>query len=191
MSVERCRFMVLVLLTAFLCTVFGCAVLPPSATPFPTPLVIPQVLGLPQSQSPMATTPPARPTAPLELPPSSKDLWDREIPLPPDAWFDMVGIWNSQEETAYGDVYTEVILERTGTYSMQARWRDLLTYEVGTYYVGDGFIHFILDNYEPKIYKGQAMSRPLSWTAWYTIVDADTMVWEERILGSRWEVHRQ
>ncbi len=30
-----------------------------------------------------------------------------------------------------------------------------------------------------------------SWTMFYTMVDEDTMVWEDHVLGTQWTVHRR
>ena len=180
--------------------VSGCAAPVPQAPPTPTPLSIPNLGGLPQPRSQPPAPPPIKTTVPAESQASSKvppdlvlnpSLLPQAAPAEQNALLDIVGIWASQQQTAYGTIYTQVILERTGTYSMQAWWSDLLTYETGTYQVGDGFIHFMLTNYEPKIYKGRWMSRPMTWTAWYTIVDQNTMEWEDRIVKSRWTVYRQ
>lgn len=93
--------------------------------------------------------------------------------------------------TEYGTVYSQMILQRNGTYSYQVRLGDLLTYEVGMFQVLDGFIHFSLQDYEPKVYKGRQMDRPQSWGVYYTVVDENTMIWEDRIIGTRWTVYRQ
>lgn len=115
----------------------------------------------------------------------------QDVPQAVPGVFDPVGIWTSEVTTEYGTIYAETILERTSTYSHMARWRDLMTYEVGEYQVLEGAIHFSVRDYEPKVYKGTEMSRPLSWTVWYTVVDENTMIWEDRIMNTRWEVHRR
>ncbi len=206
MSANFNRSILVVLWAASIFALFGCAA--PTSQPSPpeqktatlTPLSIPKSMELPQPQSQRASTPPTIHIPTPEPGSSSQLLKDQEnlpkflqqgAPVPQVGWMDIVGIWASQEETGYGTVYSQVVLERTGTYSLISWWLDLLAYETGTYYVGDGFIHFMLDNYEPKIYKGRWMSRPMSWTAWYTIVDENTLVWEDRIIGTQWTVYRQ
>lgn len=121
----------------------------------------------------------------------AQDVPDVPLPQAAPGVFDPVGIWTSEEVTAYGTVYAETILERTRTYSHMVRWSDLMTYEVGEYQVLEGAIHFSVRDYEPKVYKGTEMSRPLSWTVRYTVVDENTMIWEDRIMQTRWEVHRR
>jgi len=95
--------------------------------------------------------------------------------------------------TAYGAMYTQMILQPNGNYSYQVIMGDLMTWEVGTYEVvaGQHFIHFTLENYGPTTYKGTQLSRPMSWGVFYTAVDADTMIWEDRVLGTRWTVYRR
>ena len=88
-------------------------------------------------------------------------------------------------------MYTQMILQPNGSYSYQVVWGDLMTWEVGLYEVGEGFIHFAVQDYEPKEYKGQWLSRPTSWTVFYTVLDENTMIWEDRILGTQWTVYRQ
>jgi hypothetical protein len=169
------------------------ATLPPITTP--TEVAVPDRLGLPQ---PAATQPaPGQPTPVLQ---SLPQLLRQVQPLPEvkqqrdstqTTTFDFTGIWQSQEPTPYGTVYSQVILAPDETYSMQTWWLDLLSYEVGVYTLGDGFIHFTVTDYEPKWYKGHWMSRPTSWTAWYTIQDQDTMIWEDRTINTRWTVRRR
>ena len=111
-------------------------------------------------------------------------------PQPPTA-INVVGIWESRIATDYGPMYTQMILQPNGGYSYQVVWGDLMTWEVGLYEVGEGFIHFAVQDYEPKEYKGQRLSRPTSWTVFYTVLDENTMIWEDRVLGTRWTVYRQ
>ena len=103
----------------------------------------------------------------------------------------VVGIWESQIATEYGPMYTQMILQPNGGYSYQVVWGDLMTWEVGLYEVGEGFIHFAVQDYEPKEYQGQWLSRPTSWTVFYTVLDENTMIWEDRVLGTQWTVYRQ
>jgi hypothetical protein len=114
-------------------------------------------------------------------------------PQPPAAEISLVGIWESQSMTAYGLMYTEMILQPNGNYSYQVVLGDLMTWEVGTYQVvaDQNFIHFTLENYGPTTYKGTELSRPMSWGVFYSVVDADTMIWEDRVLGTQWTVHRR
>ncbi len=166
-----------------------------SSTRSPTPLVIPDALGLPQP----AATPPALgvATPPLFSLPQllrqvepTAEITRPSTPMPQVASIDFAGVWESQTTTLYGTVYSQMFLDRYGEYSMQSWWLDLLSYEVGFYVVGDGFIHFTVADYQPKIYKGKWMTRPTSWTAWYTVLDQDRMIWEDRTIGTRWTVRR-
>ncbi len=196
-TIKSASLSIFVAIAAYVLTACAPQAAAPAPSPQPTatagPLSIPNLPGLPQPQTQRAATPPALPTRAGGLQ-SPADLLKDPSFSPSEqrrAGLDIVGIWFGQQQTDYGTLYLQYILERTGTYSAQASWRDLLTYEVGTYVLGEGFIHFMIDNYEPKIYKGVWMSRPLSWTAWYTIVDENTMEWEDRIVKSRWTVYRQ
>jgi hypothetical protein len=110
---------------------------------------------------------------------------------PPAAQFQLEGIWEAQVETDYGTVYSELILEHTRTFSQQVVLGDLMTYDTGTYQVGDGFIHFAVTNHEPKVYKGKDMTWVNSFTYFYTPVDANSMTLEDHIAGTRWTVYRK
>jgi hypothetical protein len=107
------------------------------------------------------------------------------------AQFQLEGTWGSQTDTQYGVVNYELILEHTRTFSQQVILGDLLTYDVGTYAVGDGFIRFIVENHEPKTYKGKDMHWLTSFTYFYTVVDAGSMIFEDRIAGTQWTVYRR
>ena len=136
------------------------------------------------------TQPQAQPANPQPAP-DNPDLPD-DLANPDDNGdFTLEGTWVSETDTQLGVMDTELILEYTGTFSQQVTLGDLLTYDVGTYAVGDGFIRFIVEKHEPKTYKGQEMHWLTSFTYYYTVVDADTMVFEDRIAGTRWTVHRK
>jgi hypothetical protein len=141
-----------------------------------------------QTPFPQAIAPVANPIE--QLPPTHTEN-NLQQPLPPEADIDFVGIWTSEEATQYGVVYAETILERNNDYSHQVHWNDLLTYETGEYETGPGYIHFTVQDYQPKTYKGTELSRPLSWTVWYTVIDENTMRWEDRTLNTNWLVTRR
>jgi hypothetical protein len=105
--------------------------------------------------------------------------------------YELAGVWDSQTQTQYGIVYSELILEHTGTFSQQAVIADLMTYDVGFYEVGDGWIHFSVQNHEPKVYKGKDMTWPNSFTYFYTFIDADTIKFEDHIINSSWVAYRK
>jgi hypothetical protein len=94
-------------------------------------------------------------------------------------------------QTGYGVLSTQLILEPTKKFSQQAVLGPLLTYDVGTYQVGEGFIHFVVQDHEPKEYNGQKMTWLTSWTYFYTVVDENTMTFEDRVARSSWTVRRR
>jgi len=146
-----------------------------------------QPQGVPQPQQPFQQ-PPAQPAQPQGVPQPQQPFQQ-----PPAAEINLVGIWEGQIMTDYGVMYTEMILQPNGNYSYQAVLGDLMTWEVGAYEVvaDQNFIHFTLENYGPTTYKGTQLSRPMSWSVFYTVVDADTMIWEDRVLGTQWTVYRK
>ena len=93
-------------------------------------------------------------------------------------------------DTGNGIVYTQLILEHTGTFSQVVTWGDLMTYDVGIYEVGDGFIHFSVTDHEPKEYLGQEMTWVNSFTYFITPIDQNTMVVEDRIMNTQWTMYR-
>jgi hypothetical protein len=105
--------------------------------------------------------------------------------------YEVAGVWDSQTQTQYGIVYSELILEHTGTFSQQVLLGDLMTYDVGTFVLGDGWIHFYVDNHEPKVYKGKDMTWPNSFTYFYTFVDANTINFEDHITNANWTAYRK
>ena len=141
---------------------------------------------------------PVQPIQPVEIPPPNdqlpepliepENLPDPELPVD----FQLAGIWEAEVDTGYGStLYFELILEHTGTFSQQVLLGDLMTYDVGTYVVGDGFIHFMVENHEPKVYKGKDMTWVNSFTYFYTVVDGDTLTFEDHIQDSTWTVYRR
>jgi hypothetical protein len=109
----------------------------------------------------------------------------------PPAQFKLTGIWESQTQTAYGMVYSELILEPTKTFSQQVTLGNLLTYDVGRYEVGDGFIHFVVEDHEPKEYLGKKMSWLTSFTYFYTPIDENSMLLEDHVAGTQWTMIRR
>lgn len=169
--------MLLIVLTAFACAAPKAPVEQPNAP-----------IANPPAQPPQQNAPAANP--PAQVPPQN-NVPNEPQPAPVDAAFKLVGIWDAEIPTEYGTMYAEMILEPNNHYSYQVRWNDLMSYEVGSYQVGSGFIHFAVEDYQPKTYKGQELSHPLSWTVWYTVLDANTMRWNDRIMNTSWQVTRR
>lgn len=103
---------------------------------------------------------------------------------------DLVGVWRSKINSAYGTAVVEVILKPNGTFSKTVKWRGLFTYDVGTYTVGRGFIHFKITDHEPKYYKGVKQQWVKSETIFFRMVNRNRMTCEDRIMKTRWEAHR-
>jgi len=86
---------------------------------------------------------------------------------------------------------TQLILDDKKKFSQQAVLNDLMTYDVGAYQTGEGYIHFVVEDHEPKFYHGQPMTWLKSWTYFYTVVDENSMTFEDRIARTSWTVYRQ
>ena len=105
--------------------------------------------------------------------------------------YELTGAWDAQTSTQYGVVYFELILEHTGTFSQQVVLGDLLTYDVGTFEVGDGWVHFNVEKHQPTTYKGKDMTWPNSFTYFFSFIDADTINFEDHIAGTSWTAYRK
>jgi hypothetical protein len=103
---------------------------------------------------------------------------------------DLTGIWRSQVATDFGMCYGETILMPTGRFSKTSICGEMFTKDVGTYTVGEGYIHFNIHDHEPKFYKGKPMSWVKSETVFFEFVGPDRIICNDRITGSRWEATR-
>lgn len=103
---------------------------------------------------------------------------------------DVTGIWRSQVVTAFGMCYGETILMPKGRFSKTFRCGEMFTKDVGTYTVGEGYIHFNIQDHEPKVWKGKRMTWPNSETVFIEFVGPDRIICNDRITGGRWEATR-
>lgn len=108
----------------------------------------------------------------------------------PGGQFQIFGVWRSAVHTVYGPMYTELVLQPDKKFSQTAVLNQLRTWDTGTVELGDGYIHFRVQDHEPKVYNGQQMSWVKSFTYFYTVVDANTIACEDRIVNTRWTMHR-
>jgi hypothetical protein len=104
--------------------------------------------------------------------------------------YDVTGIWESDVDSGAGTVSTELILEPTGTFSQTVTWNELITYDTGQYTIVGDAIHFTVTNHEPKVYKGQPMSYVTSFTYFITPIDDYTIIIEDHIANTQWEMYR-
>jgi hypothetical protein len=95
----------------------------------------------------------------------------------------LVGIWQGSNE--------ELVLKDDGTFSRTVTWGGLMTWDIGLYEVGGGFIHFAVQDHEPKEYLGQPLSYVTSFTYFYTFVDNDHVVFEDHLINTQWDMYRQ
>jgi len=158
---------------------------PPDDNPFPQDNNPPDDNPLPQNNNPPDDNPLPQDNNPPDNNPLPQDNPNQGGP------FKLTGIWESQTQTDYGVVSSQLLLEPTGTFSQQVTLGNLLTYDVGTYVVGDGFIHFTVTDHEPKEYLGKQMTWVNSFTYFYTPIDASSMLVEDRIMGTQWTMYRR
>jgi|WetSurMetagenome_2_1015567.scaffolds.fasta_scaffold04562_8 hypothetical protein len=102
----------------------------------------------------------------------------------------LIGIWRAHVDTPWGPGLAETILMPNGSFNKTFRAGDLMTWDVGKFSTGPGYIHFTIEDHEPKIYKGKPMSWPKSETVFYQMLGPDRMACEDRITGGRWEAFR-
>jgi hypothetical protein len=100
------------------------------------------------------------------------------------------GIWRVAVDTPYGVLNTELILKPDRRFSQLATMNGLLTYDEGDIEVSAKFIHFTVTDHQPKKYNGQDMKWLESFGYYYTVINHDTMEFEDRIAKERWTVHR-
>jgi hypothetical protein len=101
-----------------------------------------------------------------------------------------VGIWRAQVSTPWGLGTGETILMKNGRFSKTFRVGEMFTMDTGKYTVGQGYIHFEIEDHEPKVYKGKPMRWVKSETVFFQMVGPDRMLCEDRITGGRWEAYR-
>ncbi len=88
----------------------------------------------------------------------------------------LVGTWRGEEQGALGVMSLEVIFFPNGTYRRSHRLNDLMTFDTGSYTIVQNWIHFKLEGYGPRIYKGQPMQWPESDTWVVNQLDSRTLV---------------
>lgn len=98
----------------------------------------------------------------------------------------VVGIWRSKAGICSG----ETILKHNGTFSKTTRCGDLLSWDVGTYTVGRGYIHLTIHDHEPKVYKGRRLQWVTSQTIFFRFAGPNRIICEDRVMGTRWEAYR-
>jgi hypothetical protein len=102
----------------------------------------------------------------------------------------LVGVWRSQTITAMGPAFSEVILMPNGTFTKTFRYGSFFTRDVGRYTVGQGYVHFTIEDHEPKYYLGRPMHWLKSETWLFTFEGPDRVVFEDRLTNSRWTAYR-
>ena len=77
-----------------------------------------------------------------------------------------------------------------GSFSKTFRCGGLVTWDVGSYTVGEGYIHFEISDHEPKVYNGKRMQWVKSETVFFRLADPNRMICHDRITGNSWEAMR-
>ena len=102
----------------------------------------------------------------------------------------LVGTWQSQIQTPFGLGYGKTILMPDGTFTKTFRAGRMFTWDVGKYTVGRDYLHFTIEDHEPKVYMGQPMHWVKSETIFFRFIGSDRLSCEDRVLGTRWVAYR-
>lgn len=102
----------------------------------------------------------------------------------------LFGTWRAQVRTAFGICTSETVLMPDGQFSKTCRCGALLTWDRGTYAVGQGFVHFNIVDHQPKVYNGKRMTWPNSETVFFEMAGPNQMICHDRITGGSWQAVR-
>jgi hypothetical protein len=102
----------------------------------------------------------------------------------------LVGVWQSQVQTPYGMSYGRTILMPDGTFTKTFRLGQMITWDTGKYTVGQNYIHFTIEDHEPKKYMGKKMNWVKSETIFFKFLGPNKISCEDRIVGTRWVAYR-
>ena len=102
----------------------------------------------------------------------------------------LVGTWQSQIQTPFGIGYGKTVLMPDGTFTKTFRAGQMFTWDVGKYTVGRDYIHFTIEDHEPKVYMGKPMNWVKSETIFFRFIGSDRLSCEDRVLGTRWVAYR-
>jgi hypothetical protein len=102
----------------------------------------------------------------------------------------LIGTWRAHVSTPWGPGFAETILMKNGRFSKTFKVAEMKTLDTGKYTVGQGYIHFDIEDHEPKVYKGKPMQWVKSETVFFQMAGPDRMLCEDRITGGRWEAYR-
>lgn len=103
---------------------------------------------------------------------------------------DLIGTWSSQISTPICLGTSETTLMPNGGFSKTFRCGQLVTWDTGTYAVGEGYIHFDITDHEPKKYNGKHMHWVKSETVFFKLTGPNRMMCHDRLTGGSWEAVR-
>lgn len=105
--------------------------------------------------------------------------------------FQFAGVWTSKMEGERGTKSMELVFQPPNRFSQKSIVNKETTHDVGTYQAGAGYLHFFIEDHEPKVSNGRQVSWPRNWTYFFTVLDENTMVLENRISRSKWTLRRK
>jgi hypothetical protein len=89
----------------------------------------------------------------------------------------VVGVWHCPRvQTPWGPADGKTILMPDRTFTKTVKCGDMFTWDKGTYTVGKGYIHYKIEDHEPKMYKGKPMSWIKEETVFFQFVGPDRIL---------------
>ena len=89
----------------------------------------------------------------------------------------VVGVWDCPGvPTPWCVANGKTILMKDGTFTKTVKCGEMSTWDKGTYTVGKGYIHYKIQDHEPKVYKGKPMSWFKEETTYFEFAGPDQIV---------------
>ncbi len=98
--------------------------------------------------------------------------------------FQVEGTWSYQLPLApYGVVNYQLFMDSPTHFACQSTLNGFINYDMGTLQHQGNFLHFVVKEHEPKVRNGKKEHWITSWGYYYTVVDANKMIFEDRLAG--------
>lgn len=89
----------------------------------------------------------------------------------------VVGVWECPGvQTPWGVANGKVVLMKDGSFTKTVKCGEMFTWDKGTYTVGKGYIHYKIQDHEPKVYKGKTMAWFKEETTYFQFAGPDQIV---------------
>jgi hypothetical protein len=89
----------------------------------------------------------------------------------------VVGVWECPGvPTPWCVANGKTVLMKDGTFTKTVKCGEMSTWDKGTYTVGEGYIHYKIQDHEPKVYKGKTMNWFKEETSYFQFAGPDQIV---------------